>query len=259
MEYLLLLATLLWGTPISSSELQWDISTPSQLVGDSSQNQTTIHWKNQGELFELPIQGSTGFSVLNTTLKESNQNDSLDLASVSQGQSFQILQEEDNWWYVQLEDDSTGWLNPSFCMINLPDVLPSILYDNTNSVASIMQSFGKEIPSITGVQLYDTSGYNPRLEIETFAMPVLYSTAKKLAIAQESALKDGNTLILVEGYRPFHTQRQVVEGMTAFLNENPVEKETIEEWGLEFFIATGVSNHQKGIAVDVTLGKVLET
>ena len=39
-------------------------------------------------------------------------------------------------------------------MINLPDVIPSIIYDDTNSYSSIFRSNGKDIDGITYKVMY---------------------------------------------------------------------------------------------------------
>ena len=43
---------------------------------------------------------------------------------------FDIWQESGAYWQVCLLDGTVGWLENELCMINLPDVLPSIVYEN---------------------------------------------------------------------------------------------------------------------------------
>ena len=38
-------------------------------------------------------------------------------------------------------------------MINLPDIIPSIIYDDTNSYSSLFKSSGIDIPNVTGKKL----------------------------------------------------------------------------------------------------------
>ena len=146
-------------------------------------------------------------------------------------------------------------------MINLPDVVPSIVYDATNSYASQYTSSGKDIPGITGKALYQGKVYNPRFDEEQYLMPVLYATAKKICAAQQQALAQGNSLKLYEAYRPYATQRAVVKALTTLAERDPEVKAgiTTPPWSMTYFINTGYSNHQKGFAVDVSLVKVSRT
>lgn len=82
--------------------------------------------------------------------------------------------------------------------------------------------------------------------------------AKKIAAAQQSALADGNTLVIYEGYRPFDTQLAVSNGLESLMSKNPAAKAAItgKPWEKSWFISTGVSNHQKGFAIDVSLATV---
>lgn len=95
------------------------------------------------------------------------------------GASFTILGEKGSWWKVS-SGYGTGWVDHRLCMINLPDVVPSIVYDATNAYSSRYTSSGKDIPGITGQALYQGKVYNPRFDEEQFLMPVLYATAKKI-------------------------------------------------------------------------------
>lgn len=199
------------------------------------------------------------------------------LAVLAPGTAFTILEEADGWWRVTTEitdgvtirdttgdetgDETgnvTGWIEYRYCLINLPDVIPSIIYNDTNSDASLFVSSGKDIPGITGKALYSCKAYNPRLGREEYLMPVLYTMAKHICQAQQQALAEGNTLVLYESYRPYETQRAVVQGMLALSNSDPEVKAGISTppWNVAWFIATGYSNHQRGFAIDVSLAKV---
>lgn len=182
------------------------------------------------------------------------------LAVLSPGSSFTILAEKGGWWKVS-SGYGTGWVEHRFCMINLPDVIPSILYDATNAYASRYTSSGKDIPGVTGKPLYSGKVYNPRFDEEQFLMPVLYATAKKICAAQQQALAQGNSLKLYEAYRPYAAQRAVVKALTALAERDPEVKAgiTTKPWSMTYFINTGYSNHQKGFAVDVSLVKVTRT
>ena len=102
---------------------------------------------------------------------------------------------------VQLPDGSTGWVSKTYTMVNLPDVLPSIRYNATNSYDSLYRSCGKAL-ALTGTSLYTGKSENAKLGYAEYNMPVLYTMAKKIAFAQATALSEGYTLVLYEGFRP---------------------------------------------------------
>ena len=197
------------------------------------------------------------------------------LALVASGTPFTVLQEEGDWWQVAVTTDYftdeeqtqtqrgeiTGWLEHKYCLVNLPDVIPSIIYDATNSYSSHFRSCGKVIPEVTGEAFYPSKTYNERLGKMEFMMPVLYSMAFKLCEAQQSALAEGNSLILYEGYRPHEVQTKVLNSLSAMTRTDPEVKEAVTgaPWRISWFISGGYSNHQRGYAVDMGLAKVSET
>lgn len=143
-------------------------------------------------------------------------------------------------------------------MINLPDVIPSIIYDNTNSYSSLFMSSGKPLPNVTGKALYNVKTMNNRLKKEEYLMPVLYSVAKKICVAQQSALEEGNCLKIYESYRPYVTQRSVANSLKELANSDTEVRNGINSfgWSESWFIAQGLSNHQRGIAIDTSLVKI---
>lgn len=180
------------------------------------------------------------------------------LAVLRPGTAFTILDEVEDWWLVQTQE-VTGWVEHTYCLINLPDVIPSMLYQNTNADSSRFVSSGKAIPSITGEMLYSSRAYNPRLGREEYLMPVLYATAKHICQAQQAALADGNTLVLYEGYRPYETQRAVFNALSQLSSRDAEVRAGIARspWNISWFIAANRSNHQRGFAIDVSLAKVI--
>lgn len=179
-------------------------------------------------------------------------------ARLKAGAAFTVLEESGEWWRVRTESGQTGWVLHRYCMVNLPDVIPSIQYNATNGYSSRFVSSGKALEGITGEALYTGKTYNPRLERDEFMMPVLYTMAKHLAQAQQNALKHGNCIVLIEGYRPYETQRAVANALSRLSQKDAQVRANITKppWGIGWFIAQGTSNHQQGFAVDVTMAKV---
>lgn len=212
--------------------------------------------KYEGDL-ELPINGATGYTSVNLNLKTSPNINSETTETLTAGTAFQIVKEEGNWWFIKYAS-SEGWVDSTYCFINLPDVIPSIVYDNTNTYSSKFVSSGKAIPGITGQALYGGKTFNERLGKEEFIVPVLYSMSKKISLAQKEALANGNTLVIYEGYRPYSVQKAVVGALTKEANVDIEVMAGINTapWSTGWFIARNISNHQMGYAIDVTLAKV---
>ena len=210
-------------------------------------------------LFELPVNGATGFAPVFTPVRESPDFYSYTSGHLYAGTGFTIIEEQEDWWYIEAEGVN-GWVLHAYCFINLPDVLPSIVYNVTNAHSSVFLSSGLQIPNVSGLRLYEGLSFNPRLGREEFIAPVLYSTAKRIANAQQKALADGNTLIIYEAFRPLSTQMLIVDSLTWLSNENDVVHQGLHQspWHLGWFIATGVSTHQRGTAIDVSLAQINE-
>ena len=212
----------------------------------------------EGDL-ELPVNGATGYASVLMDLKATADAGSETISELEAGTAFEVLEEVGDWWYVRTATES-GWVQHLYCFINLPDVVPSIIYDNTNTYASKFASSGKTIPGITGEALYDGKAYNMRLGKVSDIVPVLYSMSKKIHLAQQAALEEGNTLVIYEGYRPFFAQKLTVDALTTLAAADPEVMAGINThpWDTNWFIATSVSNHQMGYAIDVTLAKITE-
>ena len=190
--------------------------------------------------------------ALNESLKE------ITITTLKPGQAFKILKESSDWFYVELSNSTKGWLESKYCLVNLPDLIPSIIYDDTNSYKSIFRSSGYALENITGNALYDAKEYNNRLEQEQYLMPLLYPMVKKIAQVQADALKNNDCLKIYETFRPYEVQMKVSASLTKLMESNEEVKLgiTTTPWDKTWFIATQLSNHQRGVALDVSLAKV---
>ena len=105
------------------------------------------------------------------------------------------------------------------------------------------------------------TAYNLRLDRDEYYMPMLYAAAKKVCAAQQAALAQGNSLKIYEAYRPYSVQQAVIQGLSALVETDPEVAAGVNTppWHMGYFIATDYSNHQRGIAVDVSLVKVSGT
>lgn len=218
---------------------------------------------------ELPVSGSTGYTSVKMQIwqeipgqgGEDLYKVGMPLAELEAGTAFQIIREEGDWWYITLECDGKsifGYIEHRYCMINLPDVIPSIIYNDTNAYSSLFRSAGKEIPHVTGQVFYNSSSYNNRLGNTEYVMPMLYAAAKDVCVAQHKALSEGNCLVIYQTFRPMETQRRVVSALSHLAEiDNEVWMGIFSPpWNIDWFISTNVSNHQRGYALDVSMVKV---
>ncbi len=210
----------------------------------------------EGDL-ELPVVGATGYAALGLDTYTSADYYANYVTTLSPGQGFTILEEQGDWWQIDISG-VVAWVPHRQCMINLPDVIPSIVYDNANSYSSKFISSGRAIPNITGLQLYNSLSFNERFQEETYQVPVLYAMSKKIHVAQQLALAQGNTLVINEGFRPYDVQQMVYTNLSALASADSevMAGITRQPWSIGWFIAAGVSNHQQGYAIDTTLGVV---
>ena len=207
--------------------------------------------------FELPLCGAAGYASITISVRQ----DSGSSFTLAPGDPFTILAEDGRNLRIRDKDGREGLTDRTYCMINVPDVIPSAVYKDTNSEGAVYRSLGKWIIGVTSVKLYDVWYDNERLGRKEYAMPILYDAAKKLAVVQRKALENGETLVIYETFRPYETQRQVAEGLDQLRHADPEVNHAVTDapWSAGWFIAQNVSLHQRGCALDVSLGKVTET
>lgn len=208
--------------------------------------------------FELPLAGTTGYGIIDLGLRSGDSSKTEKLGTVPAGTVFTILEEGSSYFRMKLQDGNIGWVSKTYTMVNLPDLIPSIRYNATNSYSALYRSCGKEIPEVTGKAFYEGKTWNAKLGYEEFNVPVLYAMAKKIASAQSAAMADGRTLVIYEGYRPLTVQQAVNKGLGALMTADAAVNKAVAHsgWGKNWFIAKSVSNHQRGFAIDTSLAEV---
>lgn len=253
--------------PISANESNVDNTTvdendiENEIVIDVEENIITEEKYNENKYvgdFELPLNGTTGFASVTLPLYE--QINGNKILSLKPGQGFKILDESGDYFYIELSDATKGYVESKYILVNLPDLIPSIIYDDTNSYSSIFRSSGYDLENITGKTLYNVNLYNERFDRNEFVMPLLYTMAKKIAKVQQEALKNGDCLKIYETYRPYDVQMDVSKALSNLMDSNETVKAgiTTPPWDKSWFIAVQLSNHQRGVALDVSLCKVRE-
>lgn len=215
------------------------------------------------EPFETNISGSTGWVAHSCYLRKSPNENATITKTLNQGTVFRILKEQNDYWQIS-ENGNTGWIKHQYCMINLPDVLPSIMYNITNADKSIYMSSGKSLSGITGYNLYKVGKVqNNKIGRQEYIVPLQYSVAKKVALVQRDALNSGYCLKIYDAYRPSEVSKKVKESLDALYNSDRDVASGINysygasgtryEWDKGWFISQGVSAHNTGSALDVTL------
>ena len=195
------------------------------------------------------------------------------IGTAQEGKAYCILSEVDGYFQVQV-DGKTGYIDSNYCLINLPEYLGKLCsYDIRNSYDSIYLVHGFEIPNVTGVV---TAGYEDVLvEDGNFLVPLLYPTAQKLLQASKSALECGYRLKIYDAFRPKEATLEIYDLTSQILNEELPEMSVTGEsasqyrkngnaatylslmtngtYQLNHFLAKGVSRHNLGVALDLTL------
>lgn len=181
-------------------------------------------------------------------------------------------------------DGQTVYIESTHCLINLPEYMGDLCsYNITNSYSSLYMVHEYEIPRVTDVV---TGGYERvKMENGEYLVPLLYPTAKKVAVAAKTALEQGYRLKIYDAYRPNKATVEIYDRTGAILEEElpkktfrggtmydlpklpPKENEEDPDpvmtywivmtnnssWALNSFLAKGASLHNYGIAVDLTL------
>lgn len=159
------------------------------------------------------------------------------------------------------DGEKTGFVDSNVCMINLPDIMQEEMqYDITNSYYSIYKIHGERIEGVTGEVLYPYV----EIDIDEYLVPLLFPVAVHLYEAQEIAMQKGYTLKVYDAYRPYVVTKDIYAKTTEFVTDNPLYGELMiaPVKGVTYkqsnFLAQSVSNHNYGVAVDITLAE-LET
>ena len=96
--------------------------------------------------FELPVEGSTGYAVRDINIRATPSESGTLVKNIPDGTAYRIIGgEEGNYLKVQLQDGTEGYASITYTMINLPDVIPSITYNATNSYNSLYKSLGYDV------------------------------------------------------------------------------------------------------------------
>ena len=210
------------------------------------------------------LAGCTGWAAGNINFY-SGPNTSSYQGVLNSGQVFTIEEQVGQFFKVSVPGKSGyKYVLHNYVMINLSDYIPSAVYNITNATSSIYKTSGLDIPGITGTRLYYSDKvYNVRLRRYEYMTPMIYSTANLILAAENRFKNDGYRLKVYDTYRPHSVSVKIYNALKSLYNSNKTVKDNIDYstgasgtryyWGPGHFLATGVSRHNLGIAIDATL------
>lgn len=200
-------------------------------------------------------------------------------------EAYCVVEVLDDQFGIEL-DGRVCYIDSNYCMINLPEYVGALCsYDITNSYDSAFMAHGFEIPGLTGEVIKGFEGVC--LWDGSFLVPLLYPTARKLEAAIENARKKGYRLKIYEAFRPHdasvYMYRKASEiqyatlpdstyggeepGVVLFVRETDengigferrktyweLMNDSNDSFTLSAFVSAGVSRHNLGVALDLTL------
>lgn len=201
---------------------------------------------------EMTVRGAVIWPIKDTVMHDNKGNV---VAIISAGTPLKAMCHANGYFKVYYEK-KTGLIDSSICMINLPNVMQKEMeYDITNSYSSIYKIHGYDIEGVTGEVLYPYA----KTGDESYLVPLLYPVAVQLYEAEKDALERGYTLKVYDAYRPYVVTKEIYAKTSNFVAEDPIYAEYMTapvegvSYGQSNFLAKSVSNHNYGVAVDITL------
>lgn len=206
---------------------------------------------------KLRVRGATIWPVIDVTMHNAAGEE---IQSIEAGTPLKVLTYANGVFKIY-DGKQTGFVDSNACMINLPDIMQEEMqYDITNSYYSIYKIHGERISEVTGEVLYPYV----YIDEDEYLVPLLFPVAVHLYEAQERAMEKGYTLKVYDAYRPYVVTKDIYAKTSTFVTENPIYAELMiaPVKGVAYkqsnFLAQSVSNHNYGVAVDITLAD-LET
>lgn len=131
-----------------------------------------------------------------------------------------VLDEKDGRFHIKTgmgDNSKEGFIDSNYCMINLPDYMGTLCkYDITNAYSSVYTVAGYGIPMVSG---YMIPGYeNVLLKDNSFLVPLLYPTAKKLVDAGNKARETGYILKITNTFSPVQSTDYIYNNTKSVLS-----------------------------------------
>jgi len=200
------------------------------------------------------LKGIQGTAMVSKPIYETNERKN-STGNAKPGIKFDILGENGNYWAIEYEG-KCGWVDSTYMGINMAKYIPEARFNISNASSSIYKSSGKNISGLTGKKLYSS-------EYSNSWVPGTFSFAKKLKKAAINAKNAGDTIVINDAYRPKAVSTYANNKLTSLYNSDKTVKANIDystgasgtkySWGKGWFLASNVSTHNTGCAVDATL------
>lgn len=212
--------------------------------------------------FSATLYGAVAWANQDLNIRAKATQNSKKIGTVDAGDKMTILSSENSSTkYIKIKyNNQVGYVYSNFIYINLPDVIPDMIYSISNADKSIYKTSGKSIPNVTGVNLYGfTKKYNKKIGKTTYYAPLLYPVAKQLQKAYNTAISQGYNLKIYDTYRPYDVSVKINKEFKSLYNSNKTVKKGIDYdkdgsyWGTGWFLANSISLHNRGVAIDLAL------
>ncbi len=212
--------------------------------------------------FSATLYGAIAWTNRNVNIRQNPIENSKLLGTIPTGAKLTILSSDNpTTKYIKINYNGIiGYVYSDFLLINLPDVMPDIVYYIANADKSLYKVANTSIADVTGKNLYGFSKkYNAKIGKNTYYAPLLYPVAEQLQGAYNIAKRDGYNLKIYDTYRPNDVTKYVNSKFRSLYNSNNNVKKLVDYdkngsyWGPGWFLANNVSTHNKGIALDLTL------
>lgn len=186
--------------------------------------------------FELPIEGSTVYPLLDFSASGEGQ------TTISAGTAMKAVSWADGMITAQA-GETTVQADEKLFAVNLPDVMPDLRYDITNSYSSMYISAGYSIFGVSEEKIYswgDAGGlsWNERLGKNEFTVPVALGTAQKIAKLESLAEENGYCLKVMDAYQPLSVTQNLSAELLARAADAPAVYEALTHggWDADWFL-----------------------
>lgn len=213
--------------------------------------------------FTATMYGALAWANRSITITKTASSSGTKVGTIPTGGKMTILSAEvSGTKFIKVKYGSTtGYINSDYIFINLPDVMPDVIYSISNASSSVFKTAGYSISNITGKNLYGFSKkYNSKIGKDTYYAPLLYPVAKKFQKAYNSAKSAGYNFKVYDTYRPRPVEELVTKHYKALYDSNSTVRNKVNYdasgnyWGYGWFMTTtGTSRHCQAIALDLAL------
>lgn len=212
--------------------------------------------------FSATLYGATAWANQKLNMRKKANSSSSIVGTIPVGGKMKILSSENSSTkYIKVKyNGKEGYIYSDYIYINLPDIVPDAIYEISKANKTNSTSAGKNIPGVTGKNLYGyTKKYNEKIGKTTYYAPLLYPVAKQFQKAYNKAVKEGYNLKVYDSYRPLSVSQYTNTKFRELYNSDSKVKKAVDYdkdgtyWGPGWFMAQSISRHNRGVALDLAL------